>query len=690
METPSSKNPLGVNPTGVSMIESDGNSSSSAPIELPCFPGLASFDFVPARYRPGNLGTWSGHLPFARDLIESLQPRVLVELGTHYGESYFGFCQSVRESRSPTICYAVDTWLGDPHAGEYGSEVFEEVERYNLKHYASFSYLLRTTFDDAISRFSDESIDLLHIDGLHTYDAVSHDWQNWFPKVSSCGIVLLHDVVPRHVDFGVWKFWSGISSKYTSYEFHHYHGLGVILKSGPPQRRRAGGILEYLFVPGNAESIRRYYVLCSQRLDAVHDLPGVEVPSTGLDSSQVTVDPGDDVMEILTSSAQQDALGFIPLAITSSDAAKNDWFLVEGQPNTWRGITRDPWIVIPLELSAKDIRFFVLTMACSLEAPRPRAQLFWTRKDHPRFEERLSIEIPLIADGNQHTYVVDLHGGAHAGDLNYNWHHGIVTAVRLDPLNGPGVFTIFSAGFVHQDRAEAGSVREALHLLPLRTELSYRYLLGSGIEIGALQNPLSLRPDTHVRYADRLNLAQARAHYPELKDHLLVDPIVICEADKLSPIADGSIDFVIANHVLEHMRDPLGAIREWLRVVRPGGHIYVAIPEHTNPLDRLRSVTPFDHLIADFEKRANRKKFDREHYREWIASTRADLSAAERTKAELQLISKGYAIHFHTFTAEIYSRLLQEAARRFSAEVIAFHRDADLEVPEDIGVLRKV
>jgi SAM-dependent methyltransferase len=677
------------------VIESDLNNSQPAGVELLCFPALASSDFFPVRYRPGSLRTWSGHLPFARDLIESLRPRLLVELGTHYGESYFGFCQSVRESRSSTICYAVDTWLGDPHAGRYGSEVFEEVERYNLKHYASFSCLLRTTFDDAISRFSDESIDLLHIDGLHTYTAVTHDWENWFPKVAPGGIVLLHDIVPRHVDFGVWKLWNEISNKYTSFEFHHCYGLGVLLKPGPAQRTRAGGILEYLFVPGNAESIRRYYVLCGQRLDGVHDLGGAKVRFTGEsgpsreDSLLVTMDPANDVIDSLTVYTKQGVPGFIPLAITSSDAAKNDWLPVSGQPNTWRGITKDPWVVIPLELDARDMRFFVLTMACSLDAPRPRAQLFWTRKDHPRFEERLSIEIPLIADGDQHTYVVDLHGGAHPGDLNYHWwHRGIVTAVRLDPLNDPGVFTIFSAGFVHQDRAEVASVRNALHLPPLRTELSYRYLRGSGIEIGALQNPLSLRPDTHVRYADRLTLAQARDHYPELKDQRLVDPIIICDADKLSPIGDSSIDFVIANHVLEHLTDPLGAIREWIRVVRPGGHIYVAIPEHTNPLDRLRSVTPFEHLIADFEQRTERKEFDHEHYREWVDSTRPDLSAAERASREVELIAQGYAIHFHTFTAETYSQLLQEAARRLSVEVIEFHRDASTDVVENIGIMR--
>jgi hypothetical protein len=243
------------------------------------FPALGSTRFVPRRYRPGNLRTWSGHLPFARDLIASLQPRLLVELGTHFGESYFGFCQSVEEAGISCACYAVDSWHGDAHAGEYGDEVWEEVDRYNNQCYGSFSHLLRSCFDDARPEFSDESIDLLHIDGLHTYAAVKHDWDTWFPKVAPGGIVLLHDTTARFLDFGVWKLWEELSPNYESFEFHHYHGLGVIRKPGP--RNSQGGVLDYLFAADNAKAIRQYYVLCSERLDSRADLQAVGDRTSG-------------------------------------------------------------------------------------------------------------------------------------------------------------------------------------------------------------------------------------------------------------------------------------------------------------------------------------------------------------------------------------------------------------------------
>ena len=223
--------------------------------------------FLPRRYKPRNVGSWSGHLAFASDLIAATQPNLIVELGTHWGESYFTFCQTVEERGLSCLCYAVDHWQGDEHAGQYGEEVFDEVSQYNERYYRQFSYLLRRSFDDALSQFADDSIDLLHIDGLHTYEAVRHDFNSWLPKVKPGGIVLLHDISPKHQDFGVWRFWDEIKAEFPdTFEFHHSWGLGVV---GKGHVARGSLLTELLFdsSPLVREELRRHYVIYASHLE---------------------------------------------------------------------------------------------------------------------------------------------------------------------------------------------------------------------------------------------------------------------------------------------------------------------------------------------------------------------------------------------------------------------------------------
>lgn len=223
--------------------------------------------------RPEFLETsgWLEHVPFAFWVVQAHRPRSLVELGSHRGISYFAFCQAVKELGLSTRCHAVDTWEGDSQAGYYENDIHRSVVERNARSYASFSTLLRMTFDDALGEVPDGSVDLLHIDGLHTFEAVSHDFTTWLPKMSSRGVVLFHDTNVHTEGFGVQRFFAPLRERYPSFEFLHGNGLGVIAVGGD-----IGETMKALFasagVPAAADLVRsafsRLGAACTDRVCA--------------------------------------------------------------------------------------------------------------------------------------------------------------------------------------------------------------------------------------------------------------------------------------------------------------------------------------------------------------------------------------------------------------------------------------
>ena len=179
---------------------------------------------------PDSTNAWSGHKYFAYDLLKNLEPGTVVELGTYKGTSFFSFCQAVKDFRLKTRLTAVDTWQGDPHSGFYGEEIYEHFRLIREKYYSSIDiHLIRKTFAEAVKSFDDDSIDVLHIDGYHTYESVRYDFETWLPKVSRNGVILFHDTHERRLDFGVYQLWEELKKKFPQHiSFEHSHGLGVI------------------------------------------------------------------------------------------------------------------------------------------------------------------------------------------------------------------------------------------------------------------------------------------------------------------------------------------------------------------------------------------------------------------------------------------------------------------------------
>jgi SAM-dependent methyltransferase len=211
--------------------------------------------------------------------------------------------------------------------------------------------------------------------------------------------------------------------------------------------------------------------------------------------------------------------------------------------------------------------------------------------------------------------------------------------------------------------------------LSKREKLAYAHLRGEGVEIGALSTPLRVFHGARVRYLDNTTRAANIAKFPELAPEALVEPDYLCDGFTMDAVPAASQDFLIANHVLEHAPDPVGVLRAWVRVLRPGKIAYVTVPVVSECFDRGRAITSVDHVIEDFDlssqgRQDAMRERNKAHYAEWLTIS---LPAIQRQHGEptTALSSDALAreiddwsgrnaeIHFHTFTAASMRSLLE-------------------------------
>jgi SAM-dependent methyltransferase len=183
-----------------------------------------------------------------------------------------------------------------------------------------------------------------------------------------------------------------------------------------------------------------------------------------------------------------------------------------------------------------------------------------------------------------------------------------------------------------------------------------RWLTGRGIELGALHRPLAVASGVQVEYVDRLSVAELRRQYPELATVDLVPVTQIGSAEDLTAIADSSLDFVVACHVLEHVENPTRALKEIHRVLREGGVFFCALPEPRVTFDRERQPTTVEHLIHDHELGLTAR---RDHFVDWVENverhqpwwTSEPRDPAERVELLLEM---DYSIHFHVWRPDTF------------------------------------
>jgi predicted SAM-dependent methyltransferase len=183
-----------------------------------------------------------------------------------------------------------------------------------------------------------------------------------------------------------------------------------------------------------------------------------------------------------------------------------------------------------------------------------------------------------------------------------------------------------------------------LDLYGVREVVANRYLSGKGIEFGALHNALRVPDGARVRYADVASAETLHKMFPDIES--IRPPDIISDIESMQGINDESEDFVIANHVLEHVEDPLQALKSINRVLRPSGVAFLSLPDKRFTFDKDRKLTSLEHLIKDHEDGPDWSLA--EHYTEWCTFVDGLRGAAHEQKVALMLKERSN-IHFHVW-----------------------------------------
>lgn len=190
-----------------------------------------------------------------------------------------------------------------------------------------------------------------------------------------------------------------------------------------------------------------------------------------------------------------------------------------------------------------------------------------------------------------------------------------------------------------------------------RYYLSKKYIKkGQGIEIGPSSFPLHISKKAKVWYVDILNERQLCGLYRDIPPEKMVKIDFIDDGEKLQGFKDGTLDFIIANHFIEHTVNPCRTIINFLRVLKKGGIIFLAVPNRVNTFDYLRPLTEVEHLIDVFEKDVD--EFIDEHYLEIVRIVEKCREEDIHERVE-KLKRDRFSVHYHTFQLENFVPLIE-------------------------------
>ncbi len=190
----------------------------------------------------------------------------------------------------------------------------------------------------------------------------------------------------------------------------------------------------------------------------------------------------------------------------------------------------------------------------------------------------------------------------------------------------------------------------------------YCLLSGKGLEVGAMDHPANLPCDCHVVYVDAATEEELSENFQELGDQKFVKPDHILDLDTrgITELGSGSFDFVVLNHVIEHVANPIQVIEDLVNLLKPDGMLSISAPDKRYTFDNKREITQFEHLKEEYRQEVD--FVSDEHYMDYIRNVHPEILEYDEPKrsAEIQRV-RDRREHAHVWTSETFREFLDHS-----------------------------